>query len=177
MIFYITLIFIFKQYNMNTYKKFLEIDLVEGKNGEKVVLNYLIEKGFQLIKENDDYRYDLEMSTPDGSIQTYEVKRDKYICSDSIEFNLYIEFNAWYKPSGIKTTKSDWYCYYIPNKEELWFIKTSVLKQLINDEDEITIKDCNYKKEPTKGYLIPTQLFKQHFLIKKIKNENKLKIN
>jgi len=106
---------------------------------------------------------DFTFKTPLGKIKTIPIPgRDKG--------NLFIEFEYGYnnEPSGIQVTKSDVWVSIILAKNEIWFIEVDKLKELIeNSNFEIKI---NYnKKTPSKGYAIPREKFKHHFLVEKIK--------
>jgi len=57
------------------YKNF-ELDLEDGKKGEKIVYNFLEENGLTYVHSNDDYKYDFMMLKNDKNVK-YEVKTDK----------------------------------------------------------------------------------------------------
>ena len=42
-----------------SYNDFM-LDLIEAKKGEKIVYNFLEEKGLTYLHSNDDYKYDFE---------------------------------------------------------------------------------------------------------------------
>ena len=78
--------------------------------------------------------------------KTYEVKTDKMSLSTN---NFYIEFEGYGKPSGIKTTISDYYIF--SDTINYYCIPTIVLKQII--------QTCNYRIKDNsfnnaKGYII-----------------------
>ena len=71
------------------------------------VIKFLESKGYELLEDNHDNRYDLKMKhLTSGKITTIEIKEDIY-CRRS--GNVAVEFHSRGKPSGISTTQSDFY--------------------------------------------------------------------
>lgn len=93
---------------------------------------------------------------------TYEVKTDRYTSRTG---NFCIEFRCNNNPSGISTSKADYYAYYVtPNlkgaKDELYLIPTNDLKQIIkNNNFQVRNLGDNKKSE---CYLIPKSFFSSY---------------
>jgi len=78
------------------------------------------------VKEyNDDNKYDILLENG----KTIEVKHDY----QSKTGNMAIEWFCRNKPSGISTSKADYYIYIYPLENEIWKIKTKDLKKMIQD--------------------------------------------
>ena len=152
-------------------------DITQGEKGELIIREYLELNGYKFISDNKDYRYDLEMTLPvnkDGSLvetTTFEVKTDVYCLPHSDTNNLFIEFECRGKDSGINVTESDYYVNYYPYLHEAWFIKTSKLKKLINNNSFEVKEFSGDANSNTKGYVIPRYKFKPHFKVKIVKND------
>jgi len=152
-------------------------DITQGEKGEVIIREFLELNGYKFISDNKDYRYDLEMSLPvdeGGSLvkaTTFEVKTDVYCLPHSDTNNLFVEFECRGKDSGINVTEADYYVNYYPYLHEAWFIKTSKLKKLINDNNFEVKEFSGDANSNTKGYVIPRYQFKKHFKVKMIKNK------
>ena len=142
-----------------------EDDLVVGESGEEYIKNFLINKGYSFISDNKDYRYDLLMSFNAINI-TYEVKTDVFVSSKKDTGNLVVEFESRGKPSGISVTEGDYYVYYMPKLNEIWNIKMSELKALIEDNEFRKVSGGD-EGSNTKMYLIKRELYKNYFKIYK----------
>ena len=163
------------QYNFNK-------DINVGEDGEKVVINDLQSIGLTLISDNKDNKYDIHMSK-NGKDIYYEVKTDEW-CIPNKEIilpsgvkievkgrdngNLFIEFECRGKESGINVTKADYFVNYLKNYNEIWYIKTDKLLDLIKINEDIVISEqAGDLGSNTKGYLIPREKYKSHFIIRK----------
>jgi hypothetical protein len=104
-------------------------------------------------------------------VTTFEVKTDVYCLPHSDTNNLFVEFECRGKDSGINVTEADYYINYYPYLREAWVIKTSKLKNLINDNDFEVKEFSGDVDSNTKGYIIPRYQFKKHFKVKPIKNK------
>lgn len=142
-------------------------DLVLGNQGEIVIKEFLEHKGCIFIQENNDNKYDLKMSKNNVET-TYEIKTDVLCKPERDTGNLFIEFNCRNKPSGIEVSQADWFVTYFKFLNEIWFIKTSKLKQLIKDNNFYVIKNGGDIGSNTHGYLIKREKFKEHFHVYKI---------
>ena len=114
------------------------------------------------MEHNSDFKYDLifgiegELSFADLVNKKIEVKRDRVAHKTG---NLFIEYESRNKPSGIATSKSDFYAYYI--SDVCILISTEKLKDIcrkyLNTTKDIKGGDNN----TSKGILLPViELFK-----------------
>lgn len=142
-------------------------DLLLGNEGEDVLRDFLNSKGCKPISKNDDKRYDLKMLKK-GVETTYEIKTD-FKCAPLFDTgNIFIEFECRGKESGIMVTEADWFVTYFKYLNEIWFIKSKKLIQLINDNNFPTFSDAGDLNSNTKGYLINRKKFKEHFNVYKL---------
>jgi hypothetical protein len=150
-----------------SYNDFM-LDLIEAKKGEKIVYNFLEEKGLTYLHSNDDYKYDFEM-LKDGEKVKYEVKTDgTQWLNHFVEFQSSSDYGKTYTDSGIRTSESDWYAFYYSAMGEIWFIRTKNLKILVeNNVFEIKYQS-KIASSPAKGYKIVRKDYKQHFNVQKL---------
>ena len=128
---------------MATYETFLKnVDkyhIYEIIASEKICLL----NNTQLIKFNNDYRYDFKTS---DKIK-YEVKTDELSLKTH---NLFIEFESYKKQSGISSTKAHYYIF--SDTINYYLIETQKLKIILcNIENK---KIVSTKDKQTFGYLI-----------------------
>ena len=128
---------------MATYKAFLEnVDkyhIYEIIASEKICLL----NNTQLIKFNNDYRYDFKTS---DKIK-YEVKTDELSLKTN---NLFIEFESYKKQSGISITKANYYIF--SDTIDYYLIETQKLKTILSNIENKKI--VSTKDKLTFGYLI-----------------------
>ena len=146
--------------------KFSE-DIIDGEDGEKTVLTDLISIGGKLISDNKNYKYDLLISK-DGQLITYEIKTDVYCTPKRDTGNMFVEFECRGKQSGIFVSEAKWFVTFYKALNEIWYIKTIDLLNLIKNETFRTTEQSGDYGSNTKGYLIPRNKFKEHFIIRKI---------
>lgn len=139
-------------------------DLVIGNKGEDVVLNDLISLGAKvLVRRTDNSDYDF-MISQNGNKITYECKTDFFPDTG----NIFIETKCRGKDSGINVTKADWFVTYFTHSNELWYIKTNELKELIEFVPHKKVVNSGDKGSGTEGYLINKTKFKKNFIIRKV---------
>jgi len=102
-------------------------DILQGEKGEEIIKNILVNMGFVFIKYNKDNKFDLLMKYNNKPV-TYEIKTDIYPKNTG---NLVVEFECRGKPSGIAITEADYFVTYFPHLNEIWNIKTNILRELI----------------------------------------------
>jgi hypothetical protein len=112
-------------------------DLEFGKIYEKELLKIVPYDNFNSI-DGLFKDYDIEIIKDDNKT-LYEVKSDRLTQKTN---NVCIEFECSNKPSGITTTKSDLYAYFIikNNGYDLIVIKTDTIKKLIKEKKYNKIK-------------------------------------
>jgi hypothetical protein len=138
---------------MNYYEEIFKKRLQEGAIYEKKASELICElNGVSLIKFNNDYRYDFK--TSDGL--KYEVKADKVALKTK---NFFIEFEGYGKPSGIQTTKANFYI--LTNTKEYFKIDVNKLK-ILCEQHGYTGK-VNISK--TYGHLLTHDIIKNNSLL------------
>lgn len=142
-------------------------DLKLGNDGEDVVIQFLQSKGCVYDSSNNDNQYDIKM-VKNNKIISYEVKTDVKCAPLFDTGNIFIEFESRNKPSGISTSKAQWFVTYFLYLNELWFIKTNKLKQLISENNFQIFYDAGDVGSATHGYLIKRKDFKKYFNVYKL---------
>jgi hypothetical protein len=142
-------------------------DLKLGNEGEELLADYLIKNGSTFIDSNKDNRYDIKMLNKNKEL-TYEVKTDVKCAPLFDTGNIFIEFESRGKASGVSVTQSDWFVTYFLYLNELWFIKSKDLKQLIENNDFPKYYNAGDIGSKTHGYLIKRKDFKKYFHVRKI---------
>jgi len=142
-------------------------ELIEGEEGERIVLTDLESMGGTFISDNKDNRYDLLISK-NGKEITYEIKTD-VLCSPSYDTgNIFLEYECRGKTSGIMVCQADWFVTYFKHFNELWYIKTKDLLNLIETESLRSVGNSGDEGSNTKGYLLSRHKYKSHFKIRTI---------
>lgn len=151
---------------MKQFKKDLEISI----ENEKKVASFFEKQGFIVHQINEDKYYDL-LIEKDDKIKKYELKTDYFITKEKDSGNVFVEYECRGKPSGIATSTADWWIFYLINKNELWFIETYKLKNLIKEYKFNTTHTAGDIGSNTKGYLVQRteELIKPNFIIRYVK--------
>lgn len=142
-------------------------DLKLGNDGETTVRIFLESQGAKFIDSNNDNKYDLKMMVK-GLEKTYEIKTDVKVAPLFDTGNIFIEYESRNKPSGIATSKADWFVTYFLFLNELWFIKTESLRKLILENEYPIFKDAGDLGSATHGYLLKRKDVKKFFHVCKI---------
>jgi hypothetical protein len=142
-------------------------DIIEGEEGEMVVLKDLESMGAEFISDNKDNKYDLKISKSGKEI-TYEIKTDVYCKPDSDTGNMFIEFECRGKDSGIRVSQATWFVTYYKHLNELWYIKTEDLLNLVENEPIRMTNNSGDAGSNTRGYLLPRYQYKSHFKVRTI---------
>jgi hypothetical protein len=143
-------------------------DLVIGEQGERTVAQDLESIGAKLITDNKNNSHDLIVEK-DGTQLKYEIKTDVFCFPQFDTGNMFIEFECRGKKSGIEVTTADWFVMYYKYLKEIWYIKTDELKKLINDNQFFETEFSGDQNSNTRGYLIPREEYKKHFIVRKPK--------
>jgi hypothetical protein len=109
--------------------------LKTGKKYEMETLNYVDYDEFEF---NDDNKYDLKI-IKDNIETLIEVKSEKQASKTG---NIVIEYFCRGKPSGIATTQSHYYYFYVvyPDKYRLFKLPVPTLKEMILNK--LYVRDC-----------------------------------
>jgi hypothetical protein len=142
-------------------------DLILGNEGEQSLVEYLTTKGLSFVDSNDDNRYDIKMLKNNKEV-TYEVKTDVKCAPLFDTGNIFVEFESRGKASGISVTQAKWFVTYFLYLDELWFIKSDILKKLIETNDFPKFYNAGDIGSETHGYLIKRKDYKQYFHVCKI---------
>jgi hypothetical protein len=143
-------------------------DLPVGKKGEQIVRFDLESEGAKYLGDNDNDKFDINMLMPNGQEVTFEVKTDVLCEPHKDTNNLFIEVESWNKAGGVDATVADIFAYYYPHLKEIWYIKTSKLLDLIENNDFRLVTEAGDKGSGTKGYLIPRYPYKKHFKVRTV---------
>jgi len=143
-------------------------DIIEGEAGEDVVRKLLESYDFNFISNNKDNRYDIIMEYK-GKQKKYEIKTDVYCKPGNDTGNIFVEHLSRGKDSGITVTEADWYVTYFKHFNEVWFIETEKLKILCVTNKIETRSFGGDAGSDTRGYLVPREMFRKEFNVKKIK--------
>lgn len=140
-------------------------DLVIGEKGEEAIVSDLGKFGVKLIEFNKDNRYDLLMEK-DGVEVKYEVKTDVFCKPTNDTGNIFVEYECRGKNSGILVTEAKWFVTYFKHLNEIWYIKTDTLKNLIEKSHFRETQFSGDNGSNTKGYLVPRKSLKEHFIVR-----------
>ena len=148
------------------------IDCKRGKYAENEFFNFLqsTEEHTEIILR-DYFYWDIELING-KSITKYEIKLDDFsyeiyedntVVSDDGYGTLLIEFESEGKPSGISTTKADFFVIVVKKSKEFWIIKTENLKRVILMNEKY-IQVCG-DNNSSKAYLILKEKNRKFFEI------------
>jgi hypothetical protein len=148
-----------------------EKDIILGEEGEYTVRLDLESVGGRFIGDNKDNSHDLTMEMPirllpDYKLVSYEIKTDVFCRPDLDTGNIFIEFESRGKKSGISVTKAEWFVTYFKHFNEIWYIKSNKLRELISENKFKIHSDSGDLGSNTKGYLIPRYQFKKLFKVR-----------
>ncbi len=142
-------------------------DIIEGEEGEQVVIKDLISMGGKFISDNKNNKYDLLISK-EGELITYEIKTDVYCKPERDTGNIFIEIECRGKESGAMVSEAKWFVTYYKHFNELWYIKTTDLLNLLQTENFRMTSNSGDVGSNTKGYLLPRHKYKSHFKVRTI---------
>jgi hypothetical protein len=142
-------------------------DLGHGKKSEEVFASLLQDLLYTNISFNDDNKYDIKATRPDGSKQiTFEVKTDFGKYKGKFTGNVALEYECRGKPSGITTTEADFYVYRIhePNGEiNFYFAKVEDVKKMIERKLYTRIANGGDPGSNSMNFLFTLEKFKTVF--------------
>jgi hypothetical protein len=111
---------------MSKFKK----DLKRGEDGENVIGDYFIERGYKIQKNlNKNGDFDIKI-IKDNKVISLEVKTDEYYLKFRTN-NMVFEVSCGGKPSGLNSTKADYYVYYFPEEKIAYMASISKIKAII----------------------------------------------
>ena len=121
-----------------------------GKKRQKIVTDMLYPH-VDYLEENDDYKWDVLIKKGNKKI-TIEIKFDSMFLQTG---NFAVECECRGKPSGIKTTESD-YWVFVDSNNKIYCISTKKLKELCKKSE---IKPAYCKDGINKNYLVKGTIF------------------
>lgn len=146
-------------------------DVILGEEGENVIIKDLQSLGATYLGNNKTFSHDVIMKYNNKSV-SYECKTDFYEDTG----NLFVETNCRGKKSGILVTQADWFVTYFTKTNEIWYIKTSKLKELIKNHNHTFISKVGDENSNTEGFLINKYAYINHFIVRdSIKNTRIIK--
>ena len=137
-------------------------DVKDGEKGETIIADFLITKGYKLISDNKDNKFDLRMLEPDGRETTIEIKTDVLCTPERDTGNMFIEKHSRGKDSGIAVSQAEWFVMYYPYLNESYFIKTETLRNLVKDT-YFYVATGGDPGSNTKGYLVNKKKYGKKF--------------
>lgn len=126
----------------------LQAKLPIGKEGEAVVAKDLERLGYKVNQTVGKHNYDLSATTGTNRLVKVEIKTDLLGHKTG---NVGLEFMQNGKPSGIETTESDIWCWYIKGLNQILYFDTDVVKNFITYQLHISQRET----VKSKYYLIP----------------------
>lgn len=133
---------------MNFNEKFNK-DLNRGESGEKVIGNYFKSIGWSVkYNPNKNADYDLMIKKGDKII-SLEVKTDEYYLKRKTN-NMVFEVSCNGKPSGINSTKADYYIYYFPAENLFYLSSIKTIRSIL----PLCITTMGGDKNLSKLYLV-----------------------
>ncbi|GAA5437557.1 hypothetical protein [Deinococcus aquaticus] len=113
----------------------------EGVKVEDGIINYLTGKGWDLLErpEGKHPEWDIKVGNDKGRVETIEIKGDYTVYPNVV-------FEFWHngKPSGIATSKADWYMIYFVKTNELFTVKRSQVLEMFMTHPELwTLRKVN----------------------------------
>lgn len=136
-------------------------DILLGEQGENTILEDLITLGAILVSKNTTNTHDLIINI-NGKKVTYECKTDVFDDTG----NMFIETSSRGKLSGINVTRADWFVTYFKNLNEIWYIKTERLKEILAADVHPKIEQGGDINSRTEGFLLNKNAYRDDFVIR-----------
>lgn len=134
-------------------------DLLTAKKTEKYVGDLIMSKGATAIAYNHDGDYDLMVRMRSGEVITFEIKEDFMTGKTG---NIALEFESRGKPSGIQTSKADFYIYVTHMKDcivQYTLFHTPTLKEIIKSKLYTSIITGGDEGSQTRFYIFKDSVF------------------
>ena len=136
-------------------------DLVIGEEGEEVVIEDLVSMGATYDSNNKNNTHDVIVTFNDRKI-SYECKTDFFEDTG----NMFIETSCRGKDSGIMVTKADWFVTYFKQLNEIWYIKTPKLKEILANHEHKKATESGDANSHTEGILLNKNMFRDDFIVR-----------
>jgi hypothetical protein len=136
-------------------------DLVIGEEGEQVVIDDLVSMGATYDSNNKNNTHDVIVNFKNKKI-SYECKTDFFDDTG----NMFIETSCRGKDSGIMVTKANWFVTYFKKLNEIWYIKTETLKEIMRTHEHKKVTDSGDANSNTQGILLNKNMFRDEFIVR-----------
>jgi hypothetical protein len=136
-------------------------DIIVGEEGEKILIEDLQSLGATFVSDNKNNTHDI-IVTFKGRDVSYECKTDEYDNTG----NMFIETNCRGKESGISVTKAKWFVTYFKKLNEIWYIKTEKLKNILNNHTHKIVTQSGDAGSNTVGVLLNKNMFRDEFIVR-----------
>ena len=136
-------------------------DLILGEEGEEVIIKDLLTMGANYDSNNKNNTHDI-IVTYLGRKISYECKTDFFDDTG----NMFIETSCRGKESGISVTKADWFVTYFKVLNEIWYIKTAKLKEILSNHDHKKATQSGDLGSDTEGVLLNKNMFRDDFIVR-----------
>jgi hypothetical protein len=136
-------------------------DLIIGEEGEKIIIEDLTFLGAEFQSDNKTNSHDIIFKYKNKLI-SYECKTDLYHDTG----NMFIETYCRGKESGINVTNADYFVTYFKVTNEIWYIKTSKLKQILKNFEHKIAKQSGDIGSNTQGILLNKNQFRDEFIVR-----------
>ena len=146
-------------------------DLSLGQDGEADIVEHLEAMGLEYISSNNDNKYDVIMSNKLNEEVKYEIKTDVYCTPRYDTGNIFVEYECRGKASGIRVTEAKWFVTYFKNLDEIWYIETEKMIEIIENAENRANGSVKAKSmagdrgSNTKGFLVKRDEFFENFKI------------
>ena len=118
------------EFDKATWDRLLQ-QLPIGKEGEAIVGMDLTDLNYMVDMTEGKHNYDLEATTKGGRIIRVEVKTDLIGHRTG---NVGLEFEQNGKPSGIMTTESDMWVWFVKGLNKIYYFDTETVRSFITKE-------------------------------------------
>jgi hypothetical protein len=136
-------------------------DLIIGEEGEQIVIDDLISMGATYDSNNKTNSHDVIVNFNNKQI-SYECKTDEFEDTG----NMFIETSCRGKESGIMVTKADWFVTYFKKLNEIWYIKTNKLKEILANNKHRKVTQSGDLDSNTEGILLNKNMFRDDFIVR-----------
>ena len=131
-------------FDPETWKR-LQEQLPIGKQGEAVVSADLTKIGYTINPTIGKHNYDLSATTVTGRLIKVEIKTDLLGHKTG---NVGLEYQQNGLPSGIETTESDVWAWYIKGLNQILYFDTDIVRSFVTDKlyttTHKTVNSCYY---------------------------------
>jgi len=103
-------------------------DLKVGQQGEDVLAQWLVRRGYRILSFNDDSRHDI-FALYENQIHTFEAKFDQYPRTGNMVIEVFCLRRM--QPTGLAASKSDFFAYIYSHDRSMFLIRTDALKEIL----------------------------------------------